>query len=107
MSDTPSGFGLVDDLEAELEDPRLEGAGDLTSSVGNAAYDGAGGGGGSGAESVAWGEGALGSADGAGEVEVSVVEDVVELGAELHLEALDGRREVLVESEVGLVEGGS
>ncbi len=42
--------------------------------------------------SVFAGDGALGSADGAGKVEVGVVEDVVELGAELHLQALDRRR---------------
>jgi hypothetical protein len=41
----------------------------------------------------------------AGQVQVGVVEDVVELGAELDLQALDGRAEVLVEREVGLVEG--
>ena len=48
---------------------------------------------------------ALGSADGARQVEVGVVENVVELCAELHLQALNGGAEFLVEREIGLVEG--
>ena len=38
------------------------------------------------------------------QVEIGVVEDVVELGAELDLQAFDWRVEVFVEVKVGLVE---
>ena len=34
-----------------------------------------------------------------------MVEEVVELGTELHLQALDGGVEIFVEREVGLIEG--
>ena len=47
---------------------------------------------------------ALRSADGAGKIQVGVVEEVVELGAELNFQALDRSAEVFVEREVGLVE---
>ena len=48
---------------------------------------------------------ALRAADRAGQIEVGVVEDVVELGPELHLQALDGVENFLFSDEVGLVEG--
>jgi hypothetical protein len=69
-------LGLVEDLEAELDDARLEGAGDLTAGTGGLA---------------------VGSSDGAGEVEVGMVEDVVELRPEFDFEAVDRGGELLVE----------
>ena len=81
---------LVEDLQAELNNARLEGAGDLATAGGVVELRGC-------AES---------SAEAApGQIEIGVVEDVVGLGAELNLQALDGSVELLVEGEVGLVEG--
>lgn len=77
--------GLVKDLQTELKNARLEGAGDLAS---------------------AGGHGSESSAETAtGQIQVGVVEEVVALCAKLDLEALDGSVELLVESEVGLIEG--
>lgn len=80
-----SGWDLVEDLEAELDDAGGEGAGD---------------------DAAGRGIGTVGAADGGGQVEIGVVEEVVELAAELYFETLDGGGELLVEGEVGLVEGG-
>jgi len=103
---------LVDHLQAELDDARREGAGDLTSICvqsstvdvvkGNAA-----------ANPVYTAGRALGSTDDSadvsgavpGQIQIGVIEGIVELGAELNLQALDGRIEVLVERNVSLVQG--
>jgi len=87
---------LVEDLQAELEDARLEGAGDL--STGGGAVE---------LRCCSRGGWCAESATEAAcrKVEVGVVEDVVGLGAELDFEAIDWGVELLVESEVGLVEG--
>jgi len=90
----------VEDLEAELNDPRGERAGDLT--VG-------GGGRGDGrdrhrASPRHCSSRPLGGADSARQIVIRVIEDVIELGAEFYLQALDGCRELFVQSQVGLVE---
>src|ERR1700742_3495420 len=74
---------LVDDLQSELNDARSEGAGD----------DAAG----------RWG-GTLCARGTAGQIEVGVIEDVVELRTKLHLQPLHGGLEALVDGEIGLVE---
>jgi len=89
--------GLVEDLQAELEDARLEGAGDLSTGGGAVELRCCSRGGWC-AESAAEPAGR--------KVEVGVVEDVVGLGAELNLEAFHWSVEGLVEGEVGLVERG-
>ena len=78
MGAGPSGEvgGLVEDLEAELDDARFEGAGDLSAAR---------------AEAAPWVP-----LMPARQVEVGVVEEVVELCPELHVEALDGGDEFLV-----------
>ncbi len=100
---------LVEDLQAELDDARSKGAADRACGGGRAADDASLRHGGAGSEDTGSG-GALRAADRGGrgcrDVEVGVVEEVVELGAELHLEALDRGGELLVEREVGLVESG-
>ena len=59
---------------------------------------------GAGAENGPCGNGALRTADGARQIEICVVKHVVGLGAELNLQALDGRVEALVEIKIGFVE---
>src|ERR1700679_2029429 len=105
LSSSAVWCALVDNLQAELDDAWLEGAGDLSATVGNSSCDGGDRHRGASPEGLR--RGALGSADGAGKVEVGVVEDVVELCAEFDLQALEGRVELLVEGEVSLVEGRS
>lgn len=103
---------LVDHLQAKLDDAWREGTSDLTgicaqsSAVdvvkGNAA-----------ANPVHAGCRALGSTDDSadvssavpGQVKVGVIEGIVELGAELNLQALDGGIEILVERNVSLIQG--
>src|SRR5437879_2155489 len=85
--DLTSTRSLVDQLQTELNDAWLKGAGDLAACVGHPAHDTAEG-------DRSPGSGgcccrALRSADGAGKVKVGVVEEVVELGAELKFQALD------------------
>ncbi len=93
---------LVDDLQTELKNARLKGAGDLAATVRNAADDPTDGDRSASADICCCR--ALRSADGAGKIQIGVVEDVVELRAELNLQALDRSRELLVEREVSLVE---
>src|ERR1700734_2918013 len=89
------GLRLVEDLEAELEDARLEGAGDLAASgwVVEAGWCSGGG----------RGAGRTGGTA-AGDVEVCVVEEVVGFGAELDAQTLKRSGEGFVEGYVGLVE---
>src|ERR1700728_2475846 len=97
--DTP----LIEDLQCELRDAWLEGAGDLATGGGRTAGDGAQG------RCAAYAERlrsrALRAADRARQKVVGVVEDVVQFGTELNLDALKGGVELLVQSEIGLVEG--
>src|SRR5579871_5343288 len=71
-------------LQAELNDARLKGAGDDTTTGGSTAQ--------------------RSTQTTRRQVQVCVVEDVVELCAELHLHALDWCGELLVQSKVRLVE---
>ena len=71
---------LVDDLQTELDNARFKGAGDAATTAGRAAQRAT-------------------QATG-GQVEVGVIEGVVQLGAELNLETLQRRVEVLVQRKV-------
>ena len=95
--------GLVNNLQAELDDARLECTCDLSAAVGNSAGDVAQGNSPSSTDSL--GSCALGSADGAGQIEVGVIQQVISFGAELDLHVLNRSIELLVEGEVGFVEG--
>ena len=75
---------LVEDLQAELDDARLECAADDAAGACSAAVR---------------------PANGAWQIQVGVVQDVVELGPEFNLQALDGGGELFIEREIGLVEG--
>src|SRR5208282_6885312 len=85
------------DLQGELEDARLESAGDLSAAARNASGDCREGRCGAGAQSRVSGDGALASADVPGQIEVSVVEDVVGLGTELDFQGFDRSAECLVQ----------
>jgi len=74
----------VEDLQTELDDARLEGAGNLATATGCC--------------------GALRATDITGQIEVSVVEEVVELCAKFDIESLDWRNELLIDREIRLVE---
>src|SRR5580698_7534219 len=95
---------LVENLQAKLNDARLKGAVDLAA-VGVGSSPGDGGQRRCAADAKGLRRGSLCAADSAGQIEVGVVEDVIELRAELYLQALDRRVELLVEGEIRLIEG--
>ena len=81
---------LIEDLQGELRDARLEGTGDLATGGGRASGDGAQGRGAAHAEGLR--SRALRAADRARQKVVGVVEDVVQFGTELNFDALEGGR---------------
>src|ERR1700753_957694 len=96
QEDGALGCWLVKNLQAELNDARLKGAVDLAG-VGVRSSTGDVGQRHRSTDAIDPGRSSLRAADSAGQVEVGVVEDVIELRAELHLQAFDRRVELLVQ----------
>jgi hypothetical protein len=101
MAEVPSvkAHILVEDFETELDDARSERAGDLTVGGGSRG-DGRDGYRASCPRNC--GGRPLRGADSAWQIVIRVIEDVVELGAELNFQALYRRRELLVEGQMSV-----